>query len=336
MSDFKEFENPWSADNSEWFNEEKDKWFDGGEYTEWLKEVPEDDLNTNNTIINDVKINGHLFETDGTYIGKWGNTENCYVIIKNAWKKIKDETGKTQLIYETKNVLQIIDLDGKSIELNTILKLASIFYDEAGATTEFYPATVLAIACANKNFLMKRNTYYPTVTYKNLANKQKISNFAYGKNDWIKKINNENVKHFFSVFTVIHILTKSEDVTNGAVKWDGADLAWKGFNHDKPKNDGIEFLENDFIAFKTFYTTEKIKLYTGVESGFNETFSSGKHLATDRNKNRILHLSCGFIGNTIFWKPNYFAEENNEKFEIIDNKKTKTREKFNFKYYFYS
>ena len=83
MSDFKEFENPWSADNSEWFNEEKDKWFDGGEYTEWLKEVPEDDLNTNNTIINDVKINGHLFETDGTYIGKWGNTENCYVIIKS-------------------------------------------------------------------------------------------------------------------------------------------------------------------------------------------------------------------------------------------------------------
>ncbi|MDD3005438.1 type VI secretion system amidase effector protein Tae4 [Flavobacterium sp.] len=41
MSDFKEFKNPWSAENSEWFGEEKDKWFEGGEYTEWLKELPE-------------------------------------------------------------------------------------------------------------------------------------------------------------------------------------------------------------------------------------------------------------------------------------------------------
>lgn len=36
MSNFKEFENPWSADNSEWFGEEKDKWFDN----EWSKETP--------------------------------------------------------------------------------------------------------------------------------------------------------------------------------------------------------------------------------------------------------------------------------------------------------
>jgi len=44
MSEFKEFENPWSADNSEWFNEEQDKWFDGGEFTEWLREVPKNQL----------------------------------------------------------------------------------------------------------------------------------------------------------------------------------------------------------------------------------------------------------------------------------------------------
>jgi len=41
MSEFKEFENPWSAGNSEWLNSEKDKWFEGGEYTEWLTVVPD-------------------------------------------------------------------------------------------------------------------------------------------------------------------------------------------------------------------------------------------------------------------------------------------------------
>lgn len=30
MSDFKEFDNPWSADNSEWFGAEKDKWLESG------------------------------------------------------------------------------------------------------------------------------------------------------------------------------------------------------------------------------------------------------------------------------------------------------------------
>lgn len=33
MNDFKEFDNPWSAETSEWFGEEKDKWFEGGEFT---------------------------------------------------------------------------------------------------------------------------------------------------------------------------------------------------------------------------------------------------------------------------------------------------------------
>lgn len=32
MADYKEFENPWSADNSEWYGEEMDKWFDGEEF----------------------------------------------------------------------------------------------------------------------------------------------------------------------------------------------------------------------------------------------------------------------------------------------------------------
>jgi len=30
MGDCKEFDNSWSADNSEWFGEEKEKWFDSG------------------------------------------------------------------------------------------------------------------------------------------------------------------------------------------------------------------------------------------------------------------------------------------------------------------
>ncbi len=43
MKEFTQFENPWSADNSEWFNEEQDKWFDGGEFYHSISEATEYD-----------------------------------------------------------------------------------------------------------------------------------------------------------------------------------------------------------------------------------------------------------------------------------------------------
>ncbi len=64
MSDFKEFKNPWSAENSEWFGEEKDKWFDGGEYNEWLSEVPENKVKSKCKIL---LFGGADVSNDGAY-----------------------------------------------------------------------------------------------------------------------------------------------------------------------------------------------------------------------------------------------------------------------------
>lgn len=51
MSDFKEFKNPWSADNSEWFGEEKDKWFEEGEFTKGTQtSAPEINLENDNIV----------------------------------------------------------------------------------------------------------------------------------------------------------------------------------------------------------------------------------------------------------------------------------------------
>ena len=95
MSDFKEFKNPWSADNSEWFGEEKDKWFEGGNNNEWLQEKSSS-IST--------EINGHLFEDDGFYLGKWGETNDCFVVKKGTWRKEKNKDGKTVLIYKPNDV----------------------------------------------------------------------------------------------------------------------------------------------------------------------------------------------------------------------------------------
>lgn len=61
---------------------------------------------------------------------------------------------------------------------------------------------------------------------------------------------------------------------------------------------------------------------------------AGKHLATNRNKGRVLNISTAFVGNSVFWKPNYFAEENEVQFETKNGKQVKVKEKYDFKYYF--
>ena len=331
MKEFTQFENPWSAETSEWFNEEEDKWFDGGFYYKWNNSDEGVEMNTSKI------VNGHLFEDDGFYLGSWGKKSNdCYTSKKGAWRKKTNEIGKTQLEYNQNDILQLIDLDGSPLQLDVLLKLASIVFDEAGATTEFYSDTILAVACANRNFLRMRNTYYTLISYRNLANKEKIKNYAYGENKWIKKADNENLKYVFTIGAILYILTNKPDITNGAVKWDGADLAWKGFAHSKPKNEGINFQEEHFNKFKEFYTAQRLKKYTKLDKTFNPDFNAGKYKAIQSNKDRILHISTGFVGNTIFWKPNYFAEENDVQYEIINGKKIKKSDKYNFKYYFYS
>lgn len=200
----------------------------------------------------EIKLAGHLFEEDGVYIGQWGKkTNNCFSVKKGAWR-IEEEKGKRTIYYEKQNLTKLTDLDFSAIELDTVLKLASIFFDEGGGSTEFHEDTIVAIACATSNYLKARNNYFSVVTYKNLANKEEIPNYAYGKNTWIKKIDNTNIKNVTSIKAVLHILLNKGDTSNGAVRWDGEDLAWKGNNHDKPKNEGIDFKEIHFNFLNRF------------------------------------------------------------------------------------
>ena len=42
---------------------------------------------------------------------------------------------------------------------------------------------------------------------------------------------------------VINALTNGKDYSNGAIRWDGFDLAARGFNHPKPKTAGVEIIQ---------------------------------------------------------------------------------------------
>lgn len=112
MSDFKDFENPWSADNSEWFNEERNKWFyeDDNQALE-SNSISNVDLNrykeiavSNRKMIVVVIDPGHGNTT--------GNTGATYI---KAYKhKIKDDNGEPKKDPDGNDIIRetlIQDLD---------------------------------------------------------------------------------------------------------------------------------------------------------------------------------------------------------------------------------
>lgn len=286
---------------------------------------------------NEIALEGHLFEEDGVYIGQWGkNVDDCFSIKKGAWRT-EEKNGKKTLYYKDDNLIKLYDINGKSIKLDTLLKFASIVYDESGGSVEFYEETILALAWAIRNFILMHNVFYSDklINFWDIAEK-KSKSYAYGKNDWIKKPDNKLNKYVYTIGAAIKsILGVGGDASHSAVKWDGADLAWKGYNQDKPKNDGIDFKEEPFNQFKNFYSKQRIKKYTGLDKEFPATFSSGKYIATGNNKGRVLHLAGKFIGNSVFWIPNYNAEENEAQYQTENGKSKMTMQKYNFKHYFY-
>lgn len=47
---------------------------------------------------------------------------------------------------------------------------------------------------------------------------------------------------------VINALTNGKDYSNGAIRWDGFDLAARGFNHPKPKTAGVEISPAEILC----------------------------------------------------------------------------------------
>ncbi|WEK37959.1 MAG: hypothetical protein P0Y53_10655 [Candidatus Pseudobacter hemicellulosilyticus] len=117
--------------------------------------------------------------------------------------------------------------------------------------------------------------------------------------------NNPNYKQNaeYSREASINALTGGVDFSYGAIRWDGFDLAAKGFGHIKAKTYGIELSEDNFKLFKDAWPDALIKSFSGGKfTSFSSDFSSGIHLATDGiNKGRCLLLATGVHGRTVFW-----------------------------------
>ena len=107
--------------------------------------------------------------------------------------------------------------------------------------------------------------------------------------------------------------------------WDGGDFCI-GLNHAKPKNNGIDVGNGDYlISFVSYWNTENSKGITRINQHNSRIKKASEDLAkkdtttkqyvlilnpnpypaTIANKERVLYIAVAQYGGTIFWSPNY-------------------------------
>lgn len=281
MNDFKEFENPWSADNSEWFNEENDKWFDGGEYTEWLKEVPVDE-----EIIQEKEERtkgGYVYSHDGVSYGKLTNTgysDEIYLVKEEdvSLSKSGKYLFKNVNLFKWKSGIKVLKKDFDFI-VETLYAESSGEYEE---TLGIYNV------CENRAIQDK-------VSVLKVITTKEPYGVAGSSNDGRKRYKNEKGSNADNKRVNCHKafidgVRNNNDITGGAYFWDGIDFSIVG----KPAN-------------KTRYQTG----YKFTNPNHN-IWNQGDKLLIDENGNptgKAKHGNYSYkyesvttLGNTLFSK----------------------------------
>ena len=109
----------------------------------------------------------------------------------------------------------------------------------------------------------------------------------------------------YGMEAALNALSGGEDLSNGALRWDGFDLAAKGFNHVKARTAGISISSDHFNSFKSAWPNRMIKAYSGGKfREFSNNFEAGNYPATQGPyKGLTLYQSSAVYGRTIFWTP---------------------------------
>lgn len=218
------------------------------------------------------------------------NVDSKYFYFFQLWQELTDsrtlDSYQFKIFKEKYYTADVIDLNISNDDLNIFAN--STAKESSGNKKESY-----AIASTIVNLATYRN--------KTILNTLKTEGI-YGYNDAGNSTSYKNNEKS-SMEAVINALTNGKDNSNGAIRWDGFDLAAKGFNHVKAVDCGIRISETLFNSFKAAWSDDLINRYSGGKyTKFSDNFKAGDHKATGRNKGCICYETSAVEGLTMFWK----------------------------------
>ena len=227
---------------------------------------------------------GDYYNKAGRWLGNDGRKDNIAYL---ADAVSKDKAGRNH--FQNANVLSL-----KNSELNIFAN--TVAQESSGNKIESF-----ALASAIKNL----------ADYKGKSIMQTIQTegiFGYRDGGNNTQYNN-NAE--YSMAAVLNAITGGKDFSNGAIRWDGFDLAIKGWEHVKSKNQGLGISRSHYQTFYSYWAGgNRLKNASGNQNAiFNPEFQMlGKKLTYSPAiqgywKGMVLYNSSAAYGGTIFWRP---------------------------------
>ena len=227
---------------------------------------------------------GDYYNKAGRWLGNDGRKDNIAYL---ADAVSKDKAGRNH--FQNANVLSL-----KNSELNIFAN--TVAQESSGNKIESF-----ALASAIKNL----------ADYKGKSIMQTIQTegiFGYRDGGNNTQYNN-NAE--YSMAAVLNAITGGKDFSNAAIRWDGFDLAIKGWEHVKSKNQGLGISRSHYQTFYSYWAGgNRLKNASGNQNAiFNPEFQMlGKKLTYSPAiqgywKGMVLYNSSAAYGGTIFWRP---------------------------------
>ncbi len=250
---------------------------------------------------------GDYYKKDGTHLGSDGQTDNR---VYTAESVTKNESGD---VIDAKNKKEL------SVTHSTLKAFAgTVIGESSGNKTESY-----AIASAIKNL----SDYQGTSILETISKPNAM--YGYGT-----PYDGKNGEH--SMEAAINALSGGKDYSNGAIRWDGFDLAVKGWDHIKSRSQGIGISKSHLETFKKYWTTGDNLINTSGNKNavYNSSFlmngnADFTYSAATKGmwKGMVLYTSSAAYGGTLFWKAtptfNIKGVNINSQYEKIKGSKNK-------------
>ncbi len=260
-------------------------------------------------------LSGYYYSKDGYFIGKLGQSEDAHIINSERGENILSESKDGNLEAVLSRYTDKTYFSGLSnrefLVFATICKI-----EEADRTGIF------AIANSFVNFVLGGIAW--NYTLNNFINKKGYSSVE--PNERVP-VNVNNIKSGSEEKNQIAAVCNAilyygdvggKDYSNGATHWDGFDFALQGILHQK-SNQGFHISSESFLrSYNAYYKNNdynKLRRYSGnpqavLAQGVNKLTTNPVLGVGTYSKGRVLYQSTAQYGGTIFWKPNFEAEEN--------------------------
>lgn len=264
---------------------------------------------------------GYFYSTDGTLVSqtKDSKSKDVYIVEKkkNAW----DYTNAVKL----------------NLGYDEFIKFAGVIHIESGGDKKETFAIGTAIINASKNGGQSVSYLIGNSNFTKAILNSKYSSF-------IKAPNNNNFAISGTVNALLYQIgdARGTDYSNGAVMWEGGELAAKGEKQHKPSFYGTSISEEDWKAFSNYWTENKKALkadykkdkVADISSDYDKEDKSYELEATaGKNKDKTLIKSTAVYGGTIFFGANKTKENKDypEKYLSIYTDPAKAKSKKNKK-----